>query len=42
MSAIIGSGNAGTPASIKDVTIETFEQDVVAASMSAPVIVDFG
>ncbi len=45
METIIGSNSAGSgdlPADlIKDATIETFEQDVVAASMSAPVIVDF-
>lgn len=45
MDTIIGAnGPAGRdlPADlIKDASIETFEQDVVAASMSAPVIVDF-
>jgi putative thioredoxin len=41
MSAIIGSESAGAPVPVKDVTIETFETDVVEASMSAPVIVDF-
>ena len=43
MSAILGSEGAGAPPAdlIKDATIESFEQDVVAASMTAPVIVDF-
>ncbi|MBI1391404.1 MAG: tetratricopeptide repeat protein [Alphaproteobacteria bacterium] len=45
MSQIIGAGNSGaaTPAAaaIKDVAIETFERDVLEASMKAPVIVDF-
>ncbi len=36
-----GSAPAGGGDLIKDATIETFEQDVLAASMSAPVIVDF-
>ncbi|KUP95036.1 thioredoxin family protein [Tritonibacter horizontis] len=40
---ILGGGNAGVSATdlIKDVTEETFMQDVVDASMDVPVIVDF-
>lgn len=34
-------GGAPTGDLIKDATIETFEEDVIAASMEAPVIVDF-
>ena len=46
MSEIIGGAPAGSggPAAaelIKDATIETFEADVLAASMQVPVIVDF-
>ncbi|PQA88345.1 thioredoxin family protein [Hyphococcus luteus] len=45
MSEIIGGGQGGAGAPdgdlIKDATIETFEQDVLAASMQVPVIVDF-
>ena len=41
MSTIIGSESAPPADLIKEATIETFEQDVVAASMSTPVIVDF-
>ncbi len=41
MSTIIGSKEAAAPDPIKDVTVETFEADVVEASMSTPVIVDF-
>ena len=41
MTAIIGSENAPPADLIKDATIDSFEQDVVAASMTAPVIVDF-
>lgn len=41
MEPIIGA-DAPPPADlIKDATIETFEQDVIAASMEGPVIVDF-
>ena len=41
MEPIIG-GEAAPPADlIKDATVETFEQDVITASMEAPVIVDF-
>ncbi|MEO1015818.1 MAG: tetratricopeptide repeat protein [Pseudomonadota bacterium] len=36
-----GHADAGASAAIKDVTIETFEKDVLEASMVAPVIVDF-
>ncbi|MEM1397912.1 MAG: thioredoxin domain-containing protein, partial [Pseudomonadota bacterium] len=45
MSGIIGLGStsapAGADASIIDVTIETFERDVLEASMTKPVVVDF-
>ncbi len=47
MSEIIGSGigngpgQAGDADLIKDATVETFEADVLAASMTVPVIVDF-
>ncbi|WP_411816743.1 tetratricopeptide repeat protein [Hyphococcus sp. DH-69] len=44
MSEILGMGGApanGGGSAIKDVTIETFEQEVLAASMTVPVIVDF-
>lgn len=46
MSEIIGGGHAGGQGApdaelIKDATIETFEADVLAASMKVPVIVDF-
>ena len=45
MSDIFGAPGAapspGGGAAIKDVTIETFENDVLAASMTQPVIVDF-
>ncbi|WP_375204666.1 thioredoxin [Hyphococcus sp.] len=44
MSEIIGGGAPGGPAEadlIKDATIETFEADVLAASMTTPVVVDF-
>ncbi|MEO1252726.1 MAG: tetratricopeptide repeat protein [Pseudomonadota bacterium] len=41
METLIG-GDATPPAdAIKDVNVETFEQDVIAASMEVPVIVDF-
>ena len=35
-----GAGGAG-PEVIKDVTMETFQQDVLEASMTTPVGVDF-
>ncbi len=42
MEPIIGGGDAAPPADlIKDASVETFEQDVITASMEAPVIVDF-
>lgn len=41
MSEIIGSDSAPPADLIKDATIESFEEDVVKASMAAPVIVDF-
>ena len=42
MSEIIGSAQISAGAGlIKDATIETFERDVLEASMAAPVIVDF-
>jgi len=42
MEPIIGGAEASPPADlIKDATVETFEQDVITASMEAPVIVDF-
>jgi len=41
MSTIIGSEKTPPADLIKEATIESFEQDVVAASMSGPVIVDF-
>ncbi len=41
MSEILGADNAGPADAIKNVSVETFEQDVLAASMTAPVIVDF-
>ena len=41
MEPVIG-GEASPPADlIKDATVETFEQDVITASMEAPIIVDF-
>lgn len=41
METIIGD-EGGLPADlIKDATVETFEQDVITASMEAPIIVDF-
>ena len=41
MEPVIG-GEAPPPADlIKDATVETFEQDVITASMEAPIIVDF-
>ena len=41
MTEIIGESPAGAGDLVKDATIESFEQDVLAASMTAPVIVDF-
>ncbi len=41
MSEILGAESASPADAIKNVTVETFEQDVLAASMTAPVIVDF-
>ncbi len=41
MSEILGAGAAAPEAAVKDATIETFEQDVVAASMTKPIVVDF-
>ena len=41
MGEILGAEKAGPAGAVKDVTVETFEQDVLAASMTAPVIVDF-
>jgi putative thioredoxin len=41
MSEILGVGAAAPEAVVKDATIETFEQDVVAASMAKPIVVDF-
>jgi putative thioredoxin len=41
MSDLIGAGAAAAPDLIKDGTIETFEADVLNASMKTPVIVDF-
>jgi putative thioredoxin len=41
MSEILGAGAAAQEAVVKDATIETFEQDVVAASMVKPIVVDF-
>ena len=37
----LGNGASAQPALIKDSTIETFEADVIHASMNQPVIVDF-
>ncbi len=41
MSEILGGGEASPADSIKDASIDTFEQDVLNASMTAPVVVDF-
>ena len=42
METIIGGGEGAPPADlIKDTTVETFEQDVITASLETPVIVDF-
>lgn len=41
MSEILGAESAGPADAVKNVSVETFEQDVLAASMTAPVIVDF-
>ena len=41
MSEILGADKDGPADAIKNVSIETFEQEVLAASMTAPVIVDF-
>lgn len=41
MSEVLGAAPTGDGAIIKDGTIETFEKDVLEASMKAPVIVDF-
>ena len=41
MSEMIGGGKAPDADLIKDASIETFEADVLAASMTVPVIVDF-
>ena len=42
METIIGGGDGSPPADlIKDTTVETFEQDVITASLETPVIVDF-
>lgn len=41
MSDLIGAAADGADALIKDATIETFEKDVLEASMNGPVIVDF-
>lgn len=41
MEPIIGAENAPPADLIKDATVETFEEDVIRASMEAPVIVDF-
>lgn len=41
METILGGETATPQDLIKDATVETFEQDVINASMEAPVIVDF-
>ena len=41
METIIGGDGAAPADLIKDATVETFEDDVIRASMEAPVIVDF-
>lgn len=41
MSELLNAGANAAPDLIKDATIETFEQDVLAASMTVPVVVDF-
>lgn len=41
MSELLNSGSTAENGLIRDATIETFEQDVLAASMQVPVIVDF-
>ncbi len=41
MSELLNAGPKAGDGLIKDATIETFEQDVLAASMQTPVIVDF-
>lgn len=41
MSELIGANRENAADLIKDVSIETFEQDVLTASMTTPVIVDF-
>ncbi len=41
MSELLGAAGGAPEGLIKDATIETFEQDVVAASMTRPVVVDF-
>lgn len=41
MSQILGAQPTGAGDPVKDVTIETFEEDVLTASMTRPVIVDF-
>lgn len=41
MSELLNAGSSAAADLIKDATIETFEQDVLAASMTMPVIVDF-
>jgi len=41
MSDLIGAGASPAPDLIKDASIETFEADVLKASMTTPVVVDF-
>ncbi len=41
MSELLGAAGGAPDDLIKDATIESFEQDVVAASMTKPVVVDF-
>ena len=41
MSELLNSGSTAEKGLIRDATIETFEEDVLAASMQVPVIVDF-
>ena len=44
MEQVLNSGGDNTAQSgdlIKDVTIETFQKDVIEASMTTPVVVDF-
>ncbi|MFQ5562051.1 MAG: thioredoxin [Parvularculaceae bacterium] len=41
MSELLGAKGDGPDGFVKDVNVETFEQDVLEASMTTPVIVDF-